>query len=141
MKKTFILICALFMLSSVAFAEETCANGAGKIVIGDINQKKYCLSNKTMNFWNAYAWCDAQETNLVDLTDCACSDTTADCAENKCPNFGSAPYGYREVWTSAPHDTNKMKRIVMATYLPNGSVGQWNKDSSGAGMYALCKQK
>ena len=141
MNKTLSLICTLFILPSIAFAEETCANGAGKIIMGDINQKKYCLSNKTMDFWNAYAWCDAQGTSLVDLTDCSCSNTAADCANNQCPNFVSAPYGYREVWTSAPHDTNKVKRIIMATHLSNGSVGQWNKDSSGAGMYALCKPK
>lgn len=58
MNKAITLICALFILSSSAFADETYANGAGTIITGLISGHKYCKSNTKMNWWNAYIWCE-----------------------------------------------------------------------------------
>ena len=89
MRNFLILTCSVIMISSVTFADdtvETCANGAGTVVIGAVSGHKYCNSKNGMNWWNAVTWCDGLGRRLFDLSDCACSDTTANCV-NKCPEL------------------------------------------------------
>ena len=106
MRNVLILMCGIVMISSVAFADdttETCAGGVGIVIEGAVadangNKHKYCLSKNSMNWWNAYAWCDAQGRRLFDRSDCACSDTTADC-RGKCPELvGVGEYAW--IWTA-----------------------------------------
>ena len=101
MRRMLILMCGITMVSSVTFAEditETCAGGAGVVVTGAVSGHKYCRSTQGMNWWNAYAWCDAQGRRLFDRSDCACSDTTADC-RSKCPELvGVGEYAW--IWTA-----------------------------------------
>ena len=69
---------------------ETCAGGAGTVYAGNISGK-YCVSPKMqINWWNAYSWCDAQGLEMVDFSDCGCSETTDNCSHpdgSRCPNL------------------------------------------------------
>ncbi|MBO7257681.1 MAG: hypothetical protein J6V11_01940 [Alphaproteobacteria bacterium] len=138
MRKILMLTCGILMVSSVVFAEdtvETCANGAGFVLIGAVTGHKYCSSYNTMNWWNAWAWCDAMGMRMFDLKDCACGTTTSDCANNKCPemtNIGESQWN----WIA------KSKNASQA-YGVNPSHGQtyhsWNRDNSAYGSFhALC---
>ena len=85
-------ICITFMISTAPLANdatttETCANGSGTIIIGVVTGTKYCKSNKEVNWWNAYTWCDGITMELVNTADCHCSNMTSDCANNNCPEF------------------------------------------------------
>ena len=90
MRNVLILMCGVVMISSVAFAEdavETCAGGAGTVVVGAVTGHKYCHGKKKMDWWNAYAWCDAMGRRLFDISDCACGNVTADCDNRMCPEL------------------------------------------------------
>ena len=70
---------------------ENCANGAGYIIYGndkdpDHNRPgtKYCLSKVSMNWWSAFAWCDAAGGKLISTSECNKSTTTEDV---DCPNL------------------------------------------------------
>ncbi|MBR5130267.1 MAG: hypothetical protein IKV03_03495 [Alphaproteobacteria bacterium] len=86
-----LLLCSILMMPSVVIAQdtttETCADGAGIVIKGLVSGHKYCKSKSDLNWWNAYAWCDAIGMQMVEASDCYCSDTTADCADKKCPEF------------------------------------------------------
>ena len=47
-----------------------CANGHGDLIIGNDGVSKYCLSKVSMNWWSAFAWCDAAGGKLWHLTEC-----------------------------------------------------------------------
>lgn len=64
MNKVLMLCCSVLMVSHVVMADDaTCAGGSGTIITGVISGRKYCKSNKSMNWWNSYAWCDAMGKN------------------------------------------------------------------------------
>ena len=85
-----LIMSSILMMSINAMAEVTdtpCANGGGFVVNGAV-QGTYCISKSNMSWFNAYAWCDAMEMQMIDRSeDCGCSDTVSDCADNRCPNF------------------------------------------------------
>ena len=67
---------------------------------GKATGHKYCKSNNSMNWWNAYAQCDAVNMNLVDLSDCGCIDASQKCGTSgdSCPNL----FGFGFVWLNTP---------------------------------------
>ena len=138
MKTSLALMCGVLMMSSVVFAEdtvETCANGAGFVVVGMVTGHKYCSSYKEMNWWNAWAWCDAMGMRMFDLNDCACGNTTADCA-NMCPEMKEASNVSQWNWTTRSKNASQAYGI-------NPSHGKiyhsWNRDNSAYGSFhALC---
>ena len=120
MKQFLMFTCFSIMIPTTIIAEETtqtCANGAGTIVIGAITGHKYCKSNVKMNWWNAVSWCDAQGRRLFNLNDCGCSDTIANCAQN-CPEV----IGY-----------------VDYIDLYNGHISPWGVPALTDSYFALCK--
>ena len=136
MRRILILMCGVVMISSVVFAEdavETCAGGAGTVVTGIISGRKYCSSKNSMNWFNAVAWCDAIGRRLFKLSDCECSDTTANCAGTKCPELmmeNSAQH-----WTATAASSSDFWRVTL-----NGGIGiPGNKGSANVyGGKALC---
>ena len=123
--KQLILLTAIFLTSTVTLAEdttttETCANGAGIVIEGAVadangNKHKYCKGKNTMNWWNAVSWCDAQGRRLFDRSDCACGNTTADCAHSKCPEL----VGVGEdqwLWTSTSTPTGPSYAYLVALF-------------------------
>ena len=83
MHKILMLTCGVLMISSITMADdtatETCANGAGWLVPGNVTGYKYCVSKKQMNWWNAYAWCDGMGRRLIDIN--------KDCPNNNCSDL------------------------------------------------------
>lgn len=129
MKKTYIIIYSILMISSVANACE-----------GVIIKNKYCLSKNTMNYYTAYAWCDAQDMKLVDLpTVCgsynSCAPLTLTDIEKQQikEEGGNASY----VLTN----TSKSSSAVYGIKLSDASIYSYGFDRSGTygGVYALCQ--
>jgi len=136
MRQILMLMCGMVMLSSVAFAEdttETCADGAGVVVTGAVSGHKYCRSKQSMNWWNAYAWCDALGRRLADRSDCACGNTISDCANNQCPELSGV--GNFWAWTGTPSKTGESYYV----YPPeNGAFHSLHNGWGGNGPSALC---
>ena len=114
MRKILIISSMLMMSFAVSAQEaETCANGAGTVITGAVTGHKYCKSNGTMNWWNAHAWCDALGRRLFDRSDCACGNTTADCANGKCPELVGVG-GEQWIWTSTPTPTGSSYAYIVS---------------------------
>ena len=111
MKKKLLLICMMLMISPKIFAEdvvpEICAGGAGTIFVGYVTGQKYCMSNKNMNWWNAYAWCDAQGRRLFSLDDCGCDNVKANCANNTCAELKGIYPTWKRFWTASPFSATR----------------------------------
>ena len=126
-------------MSSVAMAEgettvETCAGGGGTLVTGKSGYK-YCKSNKTMNWWNAVAWCDAIGKRLIDLnTDCGCNGTVK--CEGYCPEIGNTATERICTWTTRADSDHSITGVFLNNY--NGLFNGW-MSRGGTGAVALCK--
>ena len=143
MYKFLLVFCCFFIIPYVAMAEEdtTSADGAGTIVIG-VSGYKYCLSNKTMNWWNAYAWCDGLKNesgaprHLFRLEDCQCDNKIANCAKNICAEMKGGITNGRTVmsWTATPVD----RTYAYAVFLGQGGISStYNHNANG--IPDLCK--
>ena len=108
MRKILILICGVVMMSSAVFADdtttpETCANGAGTVIMGTVSGRKYCMSNNDMNWWNAISWCDGLKKHLFSMDDCECGNTGCN---NICPELRNISDNLTHwTWTSTPINT------------------------------------
>ena len=133
MRKILMVTCGILMMSSVVLAQEveTCANGAGTVVVGVVTGHKYCMSNKTMNWWNAVSWCDGQGKRLFDRSDCACDSEKADCVNNLCPDLKNGID--RGVWIGTAVDSTRSYYIQMWY----GVLRDYENRSSL--FYAMCK--
>ena len=77
-----LLVTTGVLADDVISSTETCANGAGTVITGAVSEHKYCMSNQTMNWWNAYTWCDGQGRRMLNLeTDCQQSGTAGGCPD------------------------------------------------------------
>lgn len=141
MKQFLMLACLSMMISKVTIAEETtetCANGAGTVITGAVTGHKYCKSNNTMNWWNAVAWCDGLEKKLFNLSDCECSNVTANCSENgkkMCAEL--IKVGSQQIWTSSFARMGYVNEVT----LYEGAVSPYGYPelSRANGYFALCK--
>ena len=128
--KRLILLTAILLTSTVVLAEdtttETCANGAGTVITGAVTGHKYCMSNNTMNWWNAHAWCDAIGDRLFSLNDCEYSVTGG----VSCPDIVRIGGGC--LWTVTPVDGFNASCV-------DAGGGIYGRDRDG-GRSALCYQ-
>ena len=71
-------ISKFLMLSAVLLIMPSITNACEGTVIKGQSGKSYCLSNYCLNWYSAYAWCDAQGMKLMQSVDCGsysgCSD-------------------------------------------------------------------
>ena len=126
MCKSLFLTACIFAVSCQVFAQETttetCANGAGIIITGNISQKKYCMSKTTMNWWNANAWCDALGKQLFNTNNCQRFGTGCS-TNNKCLEFQNQEIGLSSacntVWTQNVSDD---QRPYIITLLPDETL-------------------
>ncbi|MBQ9738164.1 MAG: hypothetical protein IJV75_01440 [Alphaproteobacteria bacterium] len=137
-----LILCSVLMMSSSVFAQETpaetCADGAGVVIIGDITGHKYCRSKTALNWWNAYAWCDAIGMQMVDALDCKCSELTADCANKQCPEFTSQSDTTWTGWTTKTNETAGEMYTIAKGKLEPSNYGHF-KRSHSSWVSALCK--
>ena len=132
--KKYVAILGILTILSTSAQAETCARGAGTVLYGNdadqttgVEGTPYCKSNITMNWWSAFAWCDAIGGQLIDLTT-ECNQSTGTSA---CPNLTGIGSG--NVWTrNVP--TGHDAYIVP---LSSGAVYNFNRTSSTSGA-ALC---
>ena len=134
MKQFLMTICGFLFITSVAMADDTttemCANGAGTVISGAVTGHKYCMSNNPMNWWNAYAWCDAQGRRLISMDECACS-ALVNC-DGKCPEFRKVYNKY--IWTTTSDDTAES---VYTSYSDSVMTAMWTRVRSGS-AYSVC---
>ena len=137
-----LILCGVLMMSSVVIAQdttaETCADGAGVIVVGDVTGHKYCRSKQFLNWWNAYAWCDALGMKMIDVSDCLCSGGTMDCANNQCPEFTSQSDTIWTGWTTLTNEAAGEMYTIFKGKLQPSNYGN-HKRSHSSWVSALCK--
>ena len=131
------LICGVLLTSTVATADdttvETCANGAGTVVIGAVTEHKYCRSNKGMNWWNAVAWCDGQSKRLLQLDDCKFNSTASPWI---CPDLVQVEKSETYFWTMNPTTETRMYLIQQ----PSGNIfNSYGGDRHLSHYHVLCK--
>lgn len=130
-----LLMGSILLTSSVARADdtvETCANGAGTVKVGAVSGDKYCRSNKSMNWWNAMAWCDGMGKQLIDLnTDCYRNGTTS---RWNCPEMVGCVSGW--IWTRTPSGS---KIVLIDSSGNTGYASEKIFANAGSDILALCK--
>ena len=119
MRKKLIFVGCILIMPCVVYAEDTtttqtCANGAGLVLPSTISGHEYCMSNNTMNWWNAVAWCDALGRRLFSMDDCGC-DWSKDCT-NGCPEVFQALLQWS--WASTP-SSEATNYLVISGHLKN----------------------
>ena len=114
---------------SMAVSADTCPRGTP--VIG-VDGETYCQSIQDMNWWSAFAWCEAIGMELISLEDCDGKNGTVS-SSSPCPNFDGV--NNKRVWTSSvPH-----KSAGYTIDLSSGSVdGGFPRDYTYL-VKALCK--
>ena len=118
----------------------TVANACGGITFKGNSGTDYCLSKHTMNWYSAYAWCDAQGMKLIDLGP-VCGRNFGTCSELKLSNDEKTHItdngGGLRGWTNTSNDNIR----ALSVELSNGIIHLI--DSSGARSYkydyALCQ--
>ena len=86
MKKIIVFLMCVFALSAMA-AEPTCEDHGGSIITAK-DGTKFCKSDKNMNWWTAFAWCESQNRKLAEFaTMCPGIPQSLDNREGACPNL------------------------------------------------------
>ena len=111
----------------------SCANGGGTIYLGKDNAR-YCLSATDMNWWSAFAWCDAAHGRLISVQDCYGADGSIT-GTHQCPNFEEYDMRYRLAWTSTPAPTTGNSYIIYF-YGSHGVSGDYGRKQR---CMAVCK--
>ena len=122
MKKLMVGVCCLLISGSVLAGG--CDSESGTLITGK-DGTKYCQSKVSLNWWSAFAWCDAIGGQLIDLTT-ECNKVTG---TEQCPNLAGVGSGL--VWTQAVRSS----AYAYSVYLPSGSVSNYDRRNSSK---ALC---
>ena len=141
------LMCVFAVATSVMAAEPTC-NGGTPITShkatdegcdsATCNGTTFCKSDKTMNWWSAFTWCESQGRQLADLSViCPGVSQIPSNTSGVCPNFMGVDSGW--VWSSlALYPTS-----VAVVNLYNGSIFNLHYNghtrASDNGYFALCE--
>ena len=133
------LLAGSLLMAIPALADE-CAYGAG-IVVEANNHRKYCLSKIPMNWWSAFAWCDAAGGTVVSAT-VDCIDPAVS-GVGSCPNLNNASIN-RLYWFREDCQNGNSGGRVWGYFGTNGSVlcahSPKNDPRTGSGSaYALCR--
>ena len=130
MKKMIVFLMCVFAISAMA-AAPTCEDNGGSIITAK-NGTKFCKSDKTMNWWSAFAWCESQNRTLAEFSNMCPNtpqhptDTTGDC-----PNLQGTGDDLW-VWSSLVYGSSG----ALAVNLFSGAVYDSYRTSS---RYALCE--
>jgi len=112
-----------------------CANGGGEIITGRDNVTSYCLSTATMNWWSAFAWCDAAGGHLIN-TNTECNKVTTTNTVD-CPNLEAVTNKSISVWSTNQRSSTR----VYAIYLDSGkfeAAGFARSSKTNSDNHALC---
>ena len=129
MKKLIVFLMCVFAVTSVMAAEPTC-NG-GSIVTAN-NGTTFCESNKAMNWWSAFTWCESQGRKLADFTK-MCGDVSQSPSntEGDCPNLQGIGDN-QWAWSSLAFGSY----YAFIVNISSGAVGNGTRNNSAL---ALCE--
>ena len=144
MKKIVFLICLCAVLSAMAEVTEPPCNGGTPITSHaptdagcsdeTCNGHTFCRSDKDMNWWSAFTWCESQGRTLAEFSKMcpgvsqAPVGTTGDC-----PNL-QGKGGNVWVWSSLAYGPD---RAIVVT-LSSGAVNSGSRNHASY-VYALCE--
>ena len=129
MKKCLGFAFCLWIMFSVPAVAASCAGGSGSVVTGG-NGTPYFESNITMDWWGAFAWCDAIGGRLIDVTK-ECIKTTG---TSGCPNLTGVGNG--TVWTQNVPSANAAYFVNLSSGAVDGPPFGYSRGYSG--FFALC---
>jgi len=131
-KRIVFLMCLCFLATPMLAAEPTCNGG---LTITANNGTTFCRSDKEMNWWSAFTWCESQNRKLADFaTMCpGVSQVPAD-KEGACPNLQGRPGNGVKLWSSLAYDS----RTALVVILSSGAVNSYSRYGTN-GFYALCE--
>ena len=147
MKKIIILVCVFALTTPVMAVEPTPTCNGGTPITSHkatdegcdsdtCNEHIFCKSNKSMNWWSAFAWCESQNRKLADLSVmCPGVSQTSISMEGGCPNlWGVANTGF--VWSSLACNPDE----AFVVHITSGAIGcDVRLPDSGRMRYALCE--
>ena len=123
--------CLALASSATATTGDPCGHGGGTI-LEVRNHDSYCVSLRTMNWWSAFAWCDAAGGHLVSMNE-VCYDSSIP-EDAPCPNLKcAAPEEYR-LWTSSSQGPGN----AYIVYAQTGGSSSLPKTYSPS-THAFCK--
>ena len=124
-----IKLLTLAVIAAIAFniaqAQAATCEG-GKLVTGN-NGHEYCQSKYQMNWWSAYAWCEAQGRHLASMYE-LCPDWDGSKGGDKCANANDGFDG--SGWTKTAFQQN-----YAFTVYPSGTV---DADGRTYKRFAFC---
>ena len=131
-KRIIFLMCLCFVaLSAMAEQAELPCNGGSIVTAKD--GTTFCKSDKGMNWWSAFTWCESQGRKLADFTT-MCGDVSQSPSntEGDCPNLqGLAESGW--VWSSLAYGSY----AAIFVNLSSGAVNLYGRNISYC--CALCE--
>ena len=146
MKKRIVLLMCFVAMSAMAQQAELPCNGGTPITShkatdagcsdATCNEHTFCKSDKSMNWWSAFAWCESQNRKLADLSVmCPGVSQTSRSMEGDCPNlWGVANTGF--VWSSLACNPDE----AFVVHITSGAIGcDVRLPDSGRMRYALCE--
>ena len=135
MRKILISTCAILMISVTA-------NACSGITIKGNSGTSYCLSKQTMNWYSAYAWCQAQGMKLIDLGP-VCGRNSGTCSElslssdqktHITDNGGRVAW----IWINKSISSDRAFNVNLGSGALNQGSGYRNYSDYDIGYYALC---
>lgn len=136
MKRILLLGLAITLLSIPAHAE---CNG-GKTFTTRQNSLTLCVSNASMNWWSAFAWCKSNGMHLATFQD-AFGDATLAYNSNCTLSINSNMYdmpGSTYPWLALPSDDNNGEMAFAICGISTGGWHRVNKFSRTTAKPALC---
>ena len=133
MRKIIVFLMCVFAVATSAMATEPTCNGGTPITAND--GTTFCESNKAMNWWSAFTWCESQGRKLADFTK-MCGDVSQSPAgtAGQCPNLQNAVNNC--VWSSLASGDNYAIIVCSDGAVHNGNRATGN----GRNTYlALCE--
>ncbi len=123
------------LITSKGFALD-CPNGD---IITGLNNKEYCVSKVTMNWFSAFAWCDAQGLRMPTVNE-VCDNGTdvwnGDTGNYKCLNMPTKWTDKKRIWTADQSGKNNAY-IVYTDYAQGiGPSSRTERTGTKAGCIA-----
>ncbi len=114
-----------FLTIGSAANAATCEGGS--LITGN-NGHEYCQSNREMNWWSAYTWCETQGRHLATIYE-ICPDWDGSTGEGKCANVSGSFATW--FWSSTASQANN-------AFLATQKMGVWGDAQRTSTRRALC---
>ena len=104
------LLCATQALAETTWEKCNANNGGTLVTIGG---DTFCKSNSTMNWWSAYAWCQAMDGYMPSIAELCPGKSITD--DNACGRT------YGDTWSSTTCTSDKVWRVYSNTSMGCGA--------------------